>query len=156
MIALGLVTIFMIWFYRFSGILANIALGINVLLMAAFLAAFDATLTLPGIAGFALTVGNAVDCNVVIYERIREELRLGRTVRSAVDAGWDRAFVAILDANVAAFIAGIVLFTYGSGPIKGFAVTLMIGIITTLITGVYTSRVLMDLYVKKSPNRISI
>ena len=155
-IALGLVIIFMIWFYRFSGVLANIALAINVLLMAAFLAAFDATLTLPGIAGFALTVGNAVDCNVVIYERIREELRLGRTVRSAVDAGWDRAFVAILDANVAAFIAGIVLFTYGTGPIKGFAVTLMIGIVTTLITGVYTSRVLMDLYVKKSPNRISI
>lgn len=152
----GLVLVFMIWFYRLSGIIANIALSANVLLVMALMAAFDATLTLPGIAGIALTVGMALDCNIVIFERIREELRLGRGARSAVDAGFDRATLAVLDANITTFIAGVVLYTYGTGPIKGFAVTLMIGIVTTLITGVFTSRTLMDLYARKSPNRISI
>ncbi len=152
----GLVLVFMIWFYRVSGIIANIALSANVLLVMALMAAFDATLTLPGIAGIALTVGMALDCNIVFFERIREELRLGRTPRSAVDAGFDRALWAVLDANITTFIAGVVLYTYGTGPIKGFAVTLMIGIITTLITGVFTSRMLMDLYARKSPARISI
>ncbi len=152
----GLVLVFMIWFYRVSGIIANLALSANVLLVMAFMAAFDATLTLPGIAGIALTVGMALDCNIVFFERIREELRLGRSARAAVDAGFDRALWAVLDANITTFIAGVVLYTYGTGPIKGFAVTLMIGIITTLITGVFTSRMMMDLYARKSPHRISI
>lgn len=152
----AMVILFMIWFYRISGIIANIALGANVLLVMALLAALDATLTLPGIAGIALTVGMAVDCNIVFYERIREELRLGRSPRAAVDAGFDRALWAVLDANITTFIAGVVLYTYGTGPIRGFAVTLMIGIVTTLITGVFTSRMMLDFYARKSPARLSI
>jgi len=152
----GLVIVFMIWFYRFSGIIANIALTANVLLVMALLAALGATLTLPGIAGTALTMGMAVDCNIVIYERIREELHLGRSPKSALEAGFSHAFRAILDAHVTTFISGVVLYTYGTGPVKGFAVTLMIGIFTTLLTGVFMSRTMMDLYVKKSPQRISI
>lgn len=156
LIAGGLVIVFMVLFYRVSGILADIALAANILLMLAMLAALGATLTLPGIAGIALTMGMAVDCNIVFNERIREELRLGRSSRSAVEVGFDRALWAVLDGHITTFIAGVVLYTYGSGPIKGFAVTLMIGIVTTLITGVYTSRMMMDLYARKSPAKISI
>lgn len=152
----GLVIVFMVWFYRVSGVLADLTLAINILLVMALLSALDATLTLPGIAGIALTIGMAVDCNIVIYERIREELRLGRGARAAVDAGFDHALWAILDANITTFIAGIVLYTYGSGPLKGFAVTLMIGIVTTLITGVFMSRMFLDAYSRKNPTRISI
>jgi preprotein translocase subunit SecD len=114
----------------------------------ATLAFFEATLTLPGIAGIALTVGMAVDANVLITERIREELRLGKSPRSAVDQGFGRAFWSIFDGQITTGIAGVVLYQYGTGPIKGFAVTLMIGIATSLFTGVFCSKVMMDWVVR--------
>ena len=113
-------------------------------------------MTLPGIAGIALTIGMAVDCNIIIYERIREEITTGKDHRNAIGAGFDKALLAVIDANVTTFIAGVVLYTYGTGPIKGFAVTLMIGIMTTLFTGVFLSRTLMDLLSKRSGIRLSI
>src|SRR5690606_31793198 len=116
-------------------------------LLLAMLAFLDATLTLPGVAGIALTVGMAVDANVLITERIREELHLGKSPRSAVEQGFARAFSSIFDAQITTFITGVVLFQYGTGPIKGFAVTLMIGIATSLFTGVFCSKVLMDFLV---------
>ena len=115
----------------------------------AILVGLDATLTLPGIAGIALTVGIAVDSNVVIYERIREELRAGRAPRPAVETGFNKAFRTILDANVTNAVAAIVLFNYGTGPVKGFAVTLMIGILTTLFTAVFVCRLIFDWYLEK-------
>ena len=128
----------------------------NILLVLASLALFGATLTLPGIAGIALTAGMAVDANIIIYERIREELRLGVHPRKAVDVGFDKAVVAVLDANITTAIAGIVLFSYGSGPIKGFAVTLLIGIITTLVSALFVTRTLMDLVTRSSTARLRI
>lgn len=151
-----LVFSFMILFYGWSGFVANLAMGLNVVLVMASLALVGASLTLPGIAGIALTIGMAVDCNIIFYERIREELRLGKTPRAAVDAGFDKALWAVLDANITTFIAGVVLYTYGTGPIKGFAVTLMLGIITTLITGIFTSRTMMDWLARKPFTRYSI
>ena len=132
------------------------ALCLNVVLVMALLATAGATLTLPGIAGIALTVGMAVDANIIIYERIREEMRLGKNSRSSVDTGFDLALWAVLDANITTFIAGVVLYSYGTGPIKGFAVTLMIGIITTLFTGIFVSRTLMDLMTRRASARLSI
>lgn len=140
---------FMLVYYRFSGAIADVSLMLNVLFVMAILVAIDATLTLPGIAGIALTVGIAVDSNVVIYERIREELRLGKAPKLAVESGFDKAFRTILDANVVNAVAGIVLFNYGTGPIKGFAVTLLIGIVTTVFTAVFVCRLLFDWYLDK-------
>jgi preprotein translocase subunit SecD len=133
------VILFMLIYYRFSGLIANLAMTLNMLFMVAILAAFEASLTLPGIAGLVLTIGMAVDSNIIIYERIREELRLGKSPRTAVDAGFQRAFWTVFDAHVTNFVAGIVLYSYGSGPIRGFAVTLLIGIVTNLITSVWIS-----------------
>jgi len=133
------VILFMLIYYRFSGFIANLAMTLNMLFMMAILAAFEASLTLPGIAGLVLTIGMAVDSNIVIYERIREELRLGKSPRTAVDAGFQRAFWTVFDAHVTNFVAGIVLYSYGSGPIRGFAVTLLVGIVTNLITSVWIS-----------------
>jgi preprotein translocase subunit SecD len=141
----ALVLLFAGFYYRISGVLADISLVINGLLVVALLATVGATLTLPGICGIALTIGMAVDCNIIIYERIREELRSGRSVRNAIDSGFDRASVAVIDSNLNTLLAGVVLYSYGSGPLKGFAVTLMIGIFTTLFTGVFVTRTLMDL-----------
>ena len=155
-IGFGLVFVFMVLVYRKSGVVSIIALIANVMLVMALLAAAGATLTLPGIAGIALTVGMAVDCNIIIYERIREERRLGKTARASVDAGFEKALWAVLDANITTFIAGVVLYSYGTGPIKGFAVTLMIGIVTTLFTGIFMSRILMDLMTRKAQARFSI
>jgi preprotein translocase subunit SecD len=132
-------------YYRWSGVLATLSLVVNALLVVALLAALGATLTLPGICGIALTIGMAVDCNVIIFERIREELRAGKGVRAALDVGFDRAFVAVFDSNIATLLAGVVLYSYGTGPLKGFGVTLMLGVFTTLFTGVFVSRALMDL-----------
>jgi preprotein translocase subunit SecD len=143
-------------YYRTAGIVSCVALSFNILLVMALLAAAGATLTLPGIAGIALTVGMAVDCNIIIYERIREELRLGKNTRSAVDSGFSSAITAVLDANITTFIAGVVLYTYGTGPIKGFSVTLMIGIITTLFTGIFVSRTMMNFLTRKASTRLSI
>lgn len=155
-VGFGLVLAFMLVYYKRSGIVSVIALLLNIVLVMALLANVGATLTLPGIAGIALTIGMAVDCNIIIYERIREELRLGKNARSAVDSGFEKALWAVLDANITTFIAGVVLYSYGSGPIKGFAVTLMIGIVTTLFTGIFVSRTLMDLMSRKASARLSI
>jgi preprotein translocase subunit SecD len=141
------VVLFMLIYYRLSGIIANVAMVLNMLYMIAILAAFEASLTLPGIAGLVLTIGMAVDANIIIYERIREELRLGKSPRTAVDAGFSRAFWTVFDAHVTNFVAGVVLYSYGSGPIRGFAVTLLIGIITNLLTSVWISRWMFDLVV---------
>jgi preprotein translocase subunit SecD len=141
---LSLVIIFMLIYYRGAGLVADVALTLNVLFVLAGLTAFGATLTLPGIAGIVLTVGMAVDANVLIFERVREELRSGRTVRQSIDAGYDKAFSAILDANVTTGLAAIVLYQFGSGPIRGFAVTLGIGIICSMYTALVATRLIFD------------
>ncbi|MBI3554780.1 MAG: protein translocase subunit SecD [Deltaproteobacteria bacterium] len=143
------VFLFMMVYYRLSGVFADVSLVLNVLFVMAILVGMEATLTLPGIAGIALTVGIAVDSNVVIYERIREELRTGKDPKLAVDAGFSKAFRTILDANVTNAAAAIVLFNYGTGPVKGFAVTLLIGIVTTLFTAIFVCRLLFDWYMDK-------
>ncbi|MEE9537149.1 MAG: protein translocase subunit SecD [Desulfobacterales bacterium] len=139
-----LVVLFMIVYYKGSGVIADLALMMNIILIAGALAGFKATLTLPGIAGIILTIGMAVDANVIIFERIREELTLGRTPRAAIDAGYDRATLTILDANVTTLIAAVVLFQFGTGPIKGFAVTLSLGVIASLFTALVMSRLIFD------------
>ncbi len=139
-----LVTLFMIIYYKGSGIIADFALALNIVFIAGGLAGFQATLTLPGIAGIILTIGMAVDANVIIFERIREELALGRTPRAAVDAGYDRATLTILDANVTTLIAAVVLFQFGTGPVKGFAVTLSLGVIASMFTALIMSRMIFD------------
>lgn len=138
------VIVFMVLYYSLSGLTADAALVLNILLVLAGLAAFGATLTLPGIAGIALTIGMAVDANVLIYERIREELRLGKTPRAALETGYDRATLTILDANVTTLIAALVLFQFGTGPIRGFAVTLTIGLVANLFTAIVVTRVIFD------------
>lgn len=148
MVGIGLVIVFMLMYYQVAGIVADLAVLMNLLFLFALMALFEATLTLPGVAGIALTVGMAVDANVLINERIREELRAGKSARSAVDQGFDRAFTSIFDGQLTTFIAGVVLFQYGTGPIKGFAVTLMLGIATSLFTGVFCSRLMFDWIVR--------
>jgi preprotein translocase subunit SecD len=147
LIGASAVVLFMLIYYRLAGIIANLAMIVNLLFMVAILAAFEASLTLPGIAGLVLTIGMAVDANIIIYERIREELRNGKSPRSAVDAGFSRAFWTVFDAHVTNFIAGVVLYSYGSGPIRGFAVTLLVGIITNLLTSYWLSRWMFDIMV---------
>ena len=139
-----LVVLFIALYYKGAGLIANIALLLNIVLIAAGLAAFQATLTLPGIAGIILTIGMAVDANVIIFERIREEVRLGKTPRAAVDAGYARATMTILDANITTLIAALVLFQFGTGPVKGFAVTLSIGILASLFTAIIVARLILD------------
>ena len=140
----ALVVLFMLVYYKGAGVNANLALLANIVIIAAALAALGATLTLPGIAGIILTIGMAVDANVLIFERIREELRLGKTALAAVDAGFDRAALTIMDANVTTLIAALVLFQFGSGPVKGFAVTLSIGVISSVFTALVLSRAIFD------------
>jgi preprotein translocase subunit SecD len=154
-----LVVLFMFVYYRFSGLIANLALGLNLLILMGALAlpGLGATLTLPGIAGIILTLGMAVDANVLIFERIREELRLGKSVRAAVDAGFHRAFSAILDSNITTVIAAVVLFQFGSGPVKGFAVTLTIGIAVSMFTAIFVSRVIFEtVFSLRRVDRLSI
>ncbi|MBW2601247.1 MAG: SecD/SecF family protein translocase subunit, partial [Deltaproteobacteria bacterium] len=140
-----------------SGLIANMALLLNIVLIAATLAAFKATLTLPGIAGIILTIGMAVDANVIIFERIREEVRLGKTPRAAIDGGYSKATLTILDANITTLIAALVLFQFGTGPIKGFAVTLSIGILASLFTAIIVSRLMFDYLVfQRRITRLSI
>ena len=140
----ALVIIFMIAYYKGAGLVAVVAVIFNIFFMLAILAGFHAVLTLPGIAGIVLTVGMAVDANVLINERIREELRAGRAPRSAIEAGYKNALPAILDSNVTTFLSGVILFQFGTGPIKGFAVTLCVGILTTVVTAVYLTRIYYD------------
>jgi preprotein translocase subunit SecD len=139
-----LVVLFIVVYYKGAGIIANVALGLNIILISAGLAFFQATLTLPGIAGIILTIGMAVDANVIIFERIREEVRVGKTPRAAVDAGYSKATLTILDANVTTLIAALVLFQFGTGPVKGFAVTLSLGIVASLFTAIIVSRMIFD------------
>jgi preprotein translocase subunit SecD len=141
----ALVFVFMLVYYRLSGLIADVALGLNLLLLMATMAGFHATLTLPGIAGIALTIGMAVDTNILIFERIREELRAGKTVRGAIDAGFARAFKTVIDTHVTVLVSGLILFQFGTGPVKGFAVTLMIGIAVSLFTAVFFTRLIFDL-----------
>jgi preprotein translocase subunit SecD len=152
-----LVVIFMVVYYNASGIIADIALALNILFIAAGLAGFQATLTLPGIAGIILTIGMAVDANVLIFERIREELRIGKTQHSAVNAGYERATLTIMDANVTTLIAALVLFQFGTGPVKGFAVTLSLGVISSLFTALFVTRIIFDyLLIHRRVKKISI
>ncbi len=137
-----IVMLFMVVYYKKSGLNANVALMLNLVLLLGAMAYFGATLTLPGIAGVILTIGMAVDANVLIFERIREELAVGKTVRAAVDTGFSRAFGTILDANLTTLIAALFLFQFGTGPIKGFAVTLSVGILASVFTAVFVSRTL--------------
>ncbi len=152
-----LVVIFMIVYYRFSGIIANVALALNLIYLLGVFSAFKATMTLPGIAGIALTIGMGVDSNVLIFERIREELRLGKTVRAAVDAGYAKAWVAIFDSHITTLITAAVLFVFGTGPIKGFAITLIFGMIINLFTAVFGSKTIFDWIISKyKPRTLSI
>lgn len=139
-----LVIVMMIFYYRVSGVISVIALGMNVFFIMAGLAVIGATLTLPGIAGIILTVGMAGDANIIIYERIREEFLLGRSIRESVREGFAKAYSAVLDANITTAIAGLVLLQYGSGPIRGFAITLLIGIVFTLFTAVFVTRIMFN------------
>jgi preprotein translocase subunit SecD len=143
-IGMALVLLFMIVVYRGFGVLANVALTMNLLLLVGFMSLLGATLTLPGIAGIVLTVGMAVDANVLIFSRIREELAGGASVQGAISAGYDRAFVSILDANITTLIVAVILFLIGSGPVQGFAVTLSIGILTSMFTSIVLTRGLVN------------
>jgi len=144
-------------YYKWAGVVANLALGLNLLFILACLSLFKATLTLPGIAGIALTLGMAVDANVLINERIREELRHGKTAKAALEAGFGKAFWTIMDANLTTLLSGIILFQFGTGPVKGFAVTLSVGILTTLFTAIFVSRLIFDFYMDRRPvKRLSV
>ncbi|AWN73796.1 protein translocase subunit SecD [Legionella anisa] len=145
-VGMGLILILMLVYYRLFGLIANIALLLNLVLLGALLSLIDATLTLPGIAGIVLTVGMAVDANVLIYERIREELRNGLSPQAAISAGYDRAFSTILDANVTTLIVAIILFAVGTGPVRGFAVTLSLGLLTSMLTGITYTRGIVNWY----------
>ncbi len=137
--------------------IADIALVLNLILLGALLSIIDATLTLPGIAGIVLTVGMAVDANVLIYERIREELRHGMSPQAAIHAGYERAFATILDANVTTFIVAIILFAIGTGPVRGFAVTLSLGLLTSMLTGITYTRAMVNWwYGGRSVTKLSI
>ena len=140
----ALVVAFMIFYYRLSGVVADFALLLNMIMLIGALSWLRATLTLPGIAGIALTVGMAVDSNVLMFERIREELRLGKTIRSAIDAGYKKAFITILDSHVTTLITAVVLFQFGTGPIKGFAVSLSLGVLINLYTALVGTKTVFD------------
>ncbi len=157
LLGISIVVIFMVVYYRLSGFIADFALIFNLLLIMAALAQFHATLTLPGVAGIILTMGMAVDANVLIFERIREELRTGKTVRAAIDAGYDRAFWTIFDANLTTFITALVLYQFGTGPIRGFAVTLSIGILASMFTAIVVTHVIFDFFTaRKTIKKLSI
>lgn len=144
-------------YYNLAGLVANLALILNLVFIMALLSLFKASLTLPGIGGIVLTLGMAVDANILIYERIREELRLGKSARNALDAGYSKAFLTIMDANITTLIAALVLFQFGTGPVKGFAVTLSIGIVASLFTAIFVSRVIFDFFLERyQVKRLSI
>lgn len=152
-----LVILCMALYYHWSGIVANLALVLNLVFMLAMLSLFKATLTMPGIAGIVLTLGMAVDANVLIFERIREELRHGKTTKAALDAGFSKAFITIVDSNVTTLLAALILFQFGTGPVKGFAVTLSIGIIASMFTAIFVSRVIFDFFLDRPQvKRLSI
>ncbi|MDR4493552.1 MAG: protein translocase subunit SecD [Nitrospirales bacterium] len=156
LIAGSLVLLFMMVYYRFSGVIANLAVFLNLICLLGALSGLNATLTLPGIAGIILTIGMGVDSNVLIFERIREELRQGRPVRLAVDAGYDKAFLTIVDSHITTLITGLALFIFGTGPIKGFAVTLCLGIAINLFTALVGTKVIFDFLNRKKVETLSI
>jgi preprotein translocase subunit SecD len=156
LVGLGLVLLFMLLYYRASGLIADIALVLNGLLVLAIMSMIGSTLTLPGIAGFVLTLGMAVDANVLINERIREEMRGGQTVRRAVQQGYDRVFWTIVDSHVTTLVAGIVLMQYGSGPVRGFAVTLIIGLLASMFTSIVVTRAIMEFFTRHDTARLSV
>ena len=151
-----LVVLFMIAYYRASGLIADVALLLNGLLVLAIMAIVGSTLTLPGIAGFVLTLGMAVDANVLINERIREEMRAGKTVKQSVDQGYDKVFWTIVDSHVTTLSAGVVLMNYGSGPVRGFAVTLIIGLAASMFTSIVVTRAIMDFFTRRDTARLSV
>jgi preprotein translocase subunit SecD len=153
--ALLLILGFMVVYYRSGGMVANVALFINTLFIFSILAAFSGTLTLPGIAGIVLTIGMAVDANVLIFERIREELATHKTLRASIDAGYDKAFSAIFDSNITTLFSGIVLYQFGTGPIQGFALTLMMGVTANLFTAIVITRVVFDIMVERGTTEIN-
>ena len=156
-IGLILVMIFMVVYYRLFGLVANLALAVNLVMIVSVLSMLQATLTLPGIAGIVLTVGMAVDANVLIFERIREELAVGNTPQASIFAGYEKAFSTIVDANITTLIAAVVLFSFGTGPIKGFAVTLFIGILTSMFTAIWGTRAVINLvYGQKRVKKLAI
>ena len=148
LIGLALVVVFFVFAYGLFGVFANIALMFNIALIFAVLSILQATLTLPGIAGIVLTIGTALDANVLVFERIREEMRAGRSVVASIDAGYSRALSAIVDANMTTLIAAVLLFIFGSGPVKGFAVTLSIGIVTSIFSAIMITRLIVVWWMK--------
>ena len=140
-----IVFVFMLVYYRVSGLIANVGLGLNLLMLIACMAAFGATLTLPGIAGIALTIGMAVDTNILIFERIREELKVGKTPRSAIEAGFRRAFTIVVDTHATVLVTAVILYNFGTGPVRGFAVSLFVGLAASLFSAYFFSRLLFDL-----------
>lgn len=152
-----LVLVFMVWRYKVFGLIADVALTLNLVILIAVLSVLQATLTLPGIAGIVLTVGMAVDANVLIFERIKEELKAGQSIQQAIHAGYEKAFMTIADANITTLLAAIVLFSFGTGPIKGFAVTLSIGILTSMFTAIMVTRGIVNwLYGGKRVEKLAI
>ncbi len=155
LIGFALVLVFMAVYYKVFGLVANVALALNLVLIVALLSLLQATLTLPGIAGIVLTVGMAVDANVLIFERIREEIRNGNSPQASIHAGYEKAFSTIADANITTLIAALVLFSFGTGPIKGFAVTLSLGIICSMFTAIMVTRGLVNLiYGGRRPGKV--
>ena len=153
-VGLSLVILFMLFYYKFSGVNAVIALFLNLVILLAGLALFNATLTLPGIAGVVLLIGMAVDSNVLIFERIREELRAGKIVASAVDIGFGKALTTIIDTHVTTIVSCLFLYAFGTGPIRGFAVTLVIGLLANLFTAIYVSRTLYMWVLSRQGGRV--
>jgi len=149
LIAGALVLVFMLIYYSLSGFVADITLFLNLFFLIAILSAFRGSLTMPGIAGIALTIGMAVDANVLIFERIREELNIGKTTRTAIDQGFARAWITIFDSNVTTIIIGVILFIFGSGPIKGFALILTIGLVSNLFCAVFVSKIIFSYFTFK-------
>jgi len=151
------VVLFMIFYYRLSGLLADVAMALNILIILGAMVMLNATLTLPGLAGIALTVGMSVDANVLIYERIREELMIGRSVYDAVNTGYARAFITILDANITTLIVALILYQFGSGPVKGFGITMAIGLLANIFTAVTFTKMVFEIVLDKfKPKRLSI
>ncbi|HXE53837.1 MAG TPA: protein translocase subunit SecD, partial [Tepidisphaeraceae bacterium] len=150
------VMIFMLVYYRAAGINADVALVLNLLILLGFMGYSGSTLTLPGIAGVILTIGMGVDSNVLIFERIREELRAGKSTATAIDQGFAHAWVTIVDTHVTTIVSAAILFLFGSGPIKGFAVTLVVGLLANLFTAVYVSRVIFDFEMSRKPRGASV
>jgi preprotein translocase subunit SecD len=147
LLGLAAVLVFMLIYYRFSGVVADVALVLNGLVVLAVMAFLDSTLTLPGIAGFVLTLGMAVDANVLINERIREELKSGKSIAAAVALGYDKVFWTIFDGHVTALVAGFVIRAYGSGPVRGFATTLIIGLLASMFTSIVVTRTIVEWFV---------